>query len=1403
LRTPVNRPARTWNVATVSRSLAVTLPWLWLCGSPITFALLAAGLIGAERLRRQSRVLDSGEIPILCRALAKSLRITRDVAIGVCDRIAAPVLIGVVRPMILLPPAALSGWTMEQLEMVLCHELAHLRRWDNLVNLLQRVVESLLFFHPVVWWVSAWARLEREHCCDAAVVAQTGRARAYVETLAALSGSAARQRAAFVAMAENEIVARVRRILNIDETPMTTKLPRAAVACAAAMVVAPAFFIAAVAQPAARSTDTATRKEAPSAQAKGSSRARLIEDLGKAVQSAEALANLEARSEALRNLAAAQAEAGERETAATTFTKAIRAAEEIKELYGKAWALRFSAVGQAKAGDAPGAKATFASALRAADALDRDRRVNYRELIATGQAEAGDTPGARATLRASLEIVATMKDDKNKWYNALHHTVRAMAKVGDFDVALDAAEALPAEQSHLRDPLLRDVADGAESADPAIARRVLERALKIAATINADVPKSLSLAGIAEAQAKTGDIDGALKTAHAIGEGAHQFDVADSKPLALGPIAIAQAEAGDKGGARRTLDEALKVALALEKGIIKSERLEVVAIAQAKTGDIEGAQTTVEAIGNEHDYKALALTAVGRAQLKAGKRVDALDTFRRAVGTRTNLRELAVAQAEAGAIEDALWTVDAIPAEGNDRPSALDDIATAQARTGDFTAALRTAKSIEDGFFKAYALEHVARIQAEAGRETDALAWASELDDLAVRARVLRAVGEGIAQRARQPKAEKKAAAPKVESSIARLIQEAKDRDPAVRLAAIKALGEIDPEAKEAREARFALSNAAHRDKDTSVRAAASQALDESKFRTKRERDEFRKRVGPKDDAAALTDLEPGSVKVTLQVVDGEGRPVADADVGRWVHNDEGEKTWWAIDDRPSRGRSRVRSDGDGRAVFTLELSDRRREVAFYALQAARGWVGILSVDRLELNAPQTLVVGPACRVRVALTGKGLSALAEQFKTPLEDLGHWKAAYVTLGDDYGRDPSPLFASSHGRPLEFMLPPGNYQLRLYGSNFQNVLRDIAIERGQRELDLGTIDLPPTEQAKQGHFERVSRFLGKGITLFGNSIGTNAIALSPDSRLLATAHWYNADPSEIKLWDLEMGEPVATLPGTQEPVHAIAFAPDGRALASASNDGTITEWVVATRQPQRTYRGHTKGVLTVAYSNDGTKLASGGWGCEVRIWETATGTQIGQIADLPGIVRAVPFSPDGKLLAIAAGESVTLWDVATRNKHATLAGASFWPWAAAFSPDSKTLASAGAETKDSKYMENGVEKKKKDRALVRAETRLWDLATGREIRRLAHDEPDPRRRNKSTGFDSSVAFSPDGKLLVIVNMGELEFRDTATGALRDLINHPVGSSADVAQFSKDGSLLVTMIGGRPLVRRVGAK
>ncbi len=243
---PAGLPAAWVRCLAVLSELAAWLPWLWLIGTPVVFATVATGLTGAELLRLQSRVLDDDTWTALRDRLARALGVSRYVVVGVCDRVASPIVIGIARPMIVLPSAALSGWTPEQIEMVLLHELAHVRRWDNLVNLLQRIVESVLFFHPVVWFVSGWVRREREHCCDALVLAHTKAPRAYAETLAAFVLPGPALRAAAVGMGESSIVARIRRILNLEERSM--RLSRRVLSIAVVAVAGSALFVAAYAR---------------------------------------------------------------------------------------------------------------------------------------------------------------------------------------------------------------------------------------------------------------------------------------------------------------------------------------------------------------------------------------------------------------------------------------------------------------------------------------------------------------------------------------------------------------------------------------------------------------------------------------------------------------------------------------------------------------------------------------------------------------------------------------------------------------------------------------------------------------------------------------------------------------------------------------------------------------------------------------------------------------------------------------------------------------------------------------------------------------------------------------------------------------------------------------------------
>ena len=118
--------------------------------------------------------------------LAARLRISKPVALLESCLAEVPVVIGYARPVILMPVGLLAGLPVAQVEAILIHELAHIRRQDYLVNLMQTFIEGLLFYHPAVWWISGVIRAERENCCDDLAVAVTGDARQYAAALAAL-----------------------------------------------------------------------------------------------------------------------------------------------------------------------------------------------------------------------------------------------------------------------------------------------------------------------------------------------------------------------------------------------------------------------------------------------------------------------------------------------------------------------------------------------------------------------------------------------------------------------------------------------------------------------------------------------------------------------------------------------------------------------------------------------------------------------------------------------------------------------------------------------------------------------------------------------------------------------------------------------------------------------------------------------------------------------------------------------------------------------------------------------------------------------------------------------------------------------------------------------------------------
>ncbi len=172
--------------ATIRATIEPVLPWVvlaWFGGVVALSLRLASGWLMTRQLGR----VGTSSVPDACveavARLAARLRISRPVRVLGSAVVQVPAVIGWLRPMILLPASALTGLTPLQLDALLAHELAHVRRYDYVVNLLQSVVETLLFYHPAAWWVSQQVREEREHCCDDLAVAVCGDAHFYATAL--------------------------------------------------------------------------------------------------------------------------------------------------------------------------------------------------------------------------------------------------------------------------------------------------------------------------------------------------------------------------------------------------------------------------------------------------------------------------------------------------------------------------------------------------------------------------------------------------------------------------------------------------------------------------------------------------------------------------------------------------------------------------------------------------------------------------------------------------------------------------------------------------------------------------------------------------------------------------------------------------------------------------------------------------------------------------------------------------------------------------------------------------------------------------------------------------------------------------------------------------------------------
>ncbi len=213
-------PRSSGPLSLVSQVTQASVPWLavfWLAGVLVLSLRLTAGWVSVRRWTRQAADTLDRSLQARLHELQARLGIKRTVSLLRSAVVRVPTVVGWLRPAILLPASTITGLTPPQLDFVIAHELAHVRRGDAWMNLLQTLIETLLFYHPAVWWVSRRVREDREHCCDDLALAVCGDRLAGAQALATLEEI--RQWSGGLALAANEgsLLTRVRRLLGIAE----------------------------------------------------------------------------------------------------------------------------------------------------------------------------------------------------------------------------------------------------------------------------------------------------------------------------------------------------------------------------------------------------------------------------------------------------------------------------------------------------------------------------------------------------------------------------------------------------------------------------------------------------------------------------------------------------------------------------------------------------------------------------------------------------------------------------------------------------------------------------------------------------------------------------------------------------------------------------------------------------------------------------------------------------------------------------------------------------------------------------------------------------------------------------------------------------------------------------------
>ena len=290
-----------------------------------------------------------------------------------------------------------------------------------------------------------------------------------------------------------------------------------------------------------------------------------------------------------------------------------------------------------------------------------------------------------------------------------------------------------------------------------------------------------------------------------------------------------------------------------------------------------------------------------------------------------------------------------------------------------------------------------------------------------------------------------------------------------------------------------------------------------------------------------------------------------------------------------------------------------------------------------------------------------------------------------------------------------------------------------------------------------WERLKYISDQSITTFrGHKDWIYSSAISPDGRRIASA----SDDKTVKVWDTATGTELMTLKGHKEWVRSVVFSPDGTHIASGGGDKTIKIWDSETGTEVMTLK-HDNYVYSVAFSPDGKRIASGGGDKTIKVWDSATGIEIKTLTGHEADIYSVTFSPDGKQIASGSSDkTIKVWDVNSGNEVMTLKGHKEYVGSVFFSPDGTNIASGSG-----------------DKTI-----KIWDAATGVEKMSISGH----------TGEVISITFSPDGKRIVS-GSGDTTIKvwDANTGVEKITLRGHTSSVNSIA-FSPDGKRIFSASG-----------